>query len=179
MTILQMPSTTKMFGNQSLVVLATEPTAPEAATTTEVDAGENISCHMVGDWWPTATTEKVSKQRKMCQTTTAQSLGTTTYETPALQYTYNPQTVGTPGSGGNEAYEALEPGTTVFLVQRLGKAGNTPVASGDAYRLIAVELGPRVPGTSADDAGGEAVINQEVSFAPGYDEPIDGVVTGA
>lgn len=176
MTILQMPTTTQSFGNQSLVVLDTEPTDPAAATSVEVTAGENISCHMVGDWWPSATTEKVNKQRKMCQTKTAQFLGTTTYETPALVYTYAPQSVNTPGSPGNEAYEALPEGTTVYLLQRLGVAGNTPVETGDAYRLIAVELGPQIPGASAEDAGGEFTITQEVSFAPGWDEPTDGVV---
>jgi len=176
MTILQMPTTTKTFGNQSLVVLADIPAAPAAVTSAEATAGENISCYMVGDWWPTATTEKVAKQRKMCQTKTSQSLGTTTHEAPALVYTYNPQTVGTPGGEGNEAYEALAEGTTVALLQRIGKAGNTPVAATDAYRLVVVELGPQIPGASADDAGGEATITQEVAYATGYDEPVDGVV---
>ena len=66
---------------------------------------------MVGDWWPTAATSKVAKQRKMCQTETSTSLGETTWDTPRLMYTYNPQAIDTPGSDGNEAYEALAAGT--------------------------------------------------------------------
>lgn len=171
-----LPDTTKSFGAQSLVVLTTEPATPAAATTTEITAGENITCHMVGDWWPTAATSKVAKQRKMCQTKTSTTLGETTWDTPRLMYTYNPQELDSAGAEGNEAYEALPEGTTVYLVQRLGVSGTSDFAVGDNYRLIPVDLGPQVPATSADDAGGEFVIVQEVSFAEGYDSPVDGVV---
>ncbi|MCM0622719.1 phage tail tube protein [Nocardioides bruguierae] len=171
-----MPDTTSSFGSQSLVILTSEPASLTAITAAEVTAGDNITCHMVGDWWPTAATAKVSKQRKMCQTKTATALGETTWDTPTLMYTYNPQSVGTPGADGNEAYEALAEGTTVWLVQRLGKSGTSDLAAADAYRVIPVELGPQVPGTSADDAGGEFVISQEVAFADGHDAPVDGVI---
>lgn len=175
MTIL-MPETTKSFGAQSLVVLTSEPADLAEVTPTEANAGVNISCHMIGDWWPSATTEKVARSRKMCQVKTTTSLGTTTWETPALQYTYNPQTISTPGSDGNEAYEALPQGGEVFLLQRIGVSGSTTLAADDAYRLIPVELGPQVPGVSSDDAGGEVTITQEIAFLGGYDGPIDGVI---
>ena len=175
MTIV-MPETTDTFGNLSLVVLSAKPTDLTAATVANLTAGENITCHQVGDWWPTAQTNKVSRQRKMCQTSVTQALGTTTHETPALQYTYMPQQVGTPGASGNEAYEALPEGAVRYLVQRIGKDGKSALVAGDKYRLFPVELGPQIPGTSAQDEGGEAVINQEVAFAPGYEEPIEGVV---
>lgn len=172
-----MPETTDSFGNLSLVVLTSAPASLDAASlVADLASSENISCHMIGDWWPSATTNKVSRQRKMCQTQITQALGQTTHETPALVYTYNPQTVGTPGGAGNEAYEALPEGATVYLLQRLGKPGTSALAAGDAYRLFPVELGPQVPGASAEDEGGEFVINQEVSFASGYDGPVDGVV---
>lgn len=175
MTIV-MPETTDTFGNLSLVVLSSAPADLEAATVANLTAGENITCHAVGDWWPTATTNKVSRQRKMCQTSVTQALGTTTHDTPALQYTYMPQEVGTPGASGNEAYEALPAGATVYLVQRIGKDGKSAFVAGDNYRLFPVELGPQIPGTSSEDEGGEAVINQEIAFAPGYEEPIEGIV---
>lgn len=172
-----MPDTTGSYGNQSLVVLSAAPADLEAAAVAALTAGENITCHVYGDWFPSATTNKVSRQRKMCQTKVTQALGTTTHETPALQYSYMPQSVGTPGADGNEAYEALPEGATVYLVQRLGKEGKSDFVAGDKYRLFPVELGPQIPGTSADDEGGEFVINQEISFADGFDGPIDGTVT--
>lgn len=171
-----MPETTKSFGAQSLVVLTSKPTDLEEVTTTQATAGENITCHMVGDWWPSASTDKVARSRKMCQTKTTQALGVTTWETPTLQYTANPQTIATPGAAGNEAYEALPEGGVRYLLQRLGVSGTTALAEDDAYRLIPVELGPQVWGASTDDAGGEVVINQEVALLAGYDGPIDGVI---
>lgn len=173
---LSLPETTKSYGNQSLVVLSAAPASLTAATAAEITAGDNITCHMIGDWWPTASTEKASRQRKMCQTRTSTTIGTTTWDTPALRYTYNPQTANAPGGDGNEAFDALTEGATVYLVQRLGEAGNTAVAATDVYRLFPVDLGPQVPGASADDAGGEFIITQEVTLAEGYDEPVDGVV---
>lgn len=178
MTIM-MPETTKSFGAMSLVVLTSKPADLEEVTLAAAAAGENISCHSIGDWWPTASTEKAARQRKMCQTKTSQALGTTTWDTPTLRYTYNPQTVGTPGSAGNEAYEVLPEGAVRYLLQRLGVTGDSAVETGDAYRLIAVELGPQVPGVSSEDAGGEFIITQEVALLEGYSGPIDGVIVAA
>lgn len=171
-----LPETVGSFGNQSLVVLTTKPANLAAVPLAAITAGKNITCHMYGDWLPTATTEKVARQRKMCQTKVTQSLGTTTHEVPALQYSYNPQAVGTVGGLGNEAYDVLPEGATVYLVQRLGKSGTADLVATDKYRLFPVELGAPVPGVSSDDAGGEFVINQEIAFADGYDGPVAGVV---
>ena len=176
---LTLPETTKSYGNQRLVVLSSVPSDIDGATITEILAGDNITCHMVGDWWPTASTEKVTRQRKMCQTRTTTTLGTTTHEVPALRYTANPQTANAPGGDGNEAFDALAEGASVFLVQILGLPGNTLPVATNKYRLFPVDLGPQVWAASADDAGGEFVITQEVSISEGYDEPVDGVVAAA
>lgn len=176
MTI-QMPETTKSFGALSLAVLTSEPADLDEVTPTEANAGENITCHVVGDWWATATTDKVTRQRKMCQVKVTSALGVTTWETPTLTYTVNPQTIDTPGAAGNEAYEALPEGGEVYLLQRIGVSGTTTFTAGDAYRLFPVELGPQVFGASADDAGGEVVVNQEIAFLGGYDGPVDGIIT--
>lgn len=171
-----MPETTKTFGAQRLIVLTTKPATLTAVTATAALAGKNITCHMVGDWWPTASTDKVTRARKMCQIKTTQALGVTTWDTPTLQYTANPQKIGTPGSPGNEAYEALPEGGTVYLLQELGLVGTAAPIATDAYQLWPVELGPQVWGASSDDAGGEAVINQEIAFLNGYSGPIKGVL---
>lgn len=170
------PVTTSTFGNMSLVVLTVKPTNLAAISLSEITAGENISCHAVGDWWPTDTVEKVARQRKMCQTSVPQANGAVTTETPALTNTYVPQEIDTPGAPGNEAYEALEPGTDVYLAQRIGKAGKSDWGTGDAYRLFPVNIATRTPGASAEDAGAEAIFTSELAFADGYTEPIDGVI---
>lgn len=177
MTIIQMPETTKTFGQQVLLVLSTEPEDPTETTEAEVAAGDVIACHLVGSWFPTATTEKVATQRKMCQTKVTQKLGSTTWDAPALQYTFNPQTVGTPAQPGNEAYEALPEGAIRYLELFTGIPGNQTPDDGDAYQLLGVRLGPQVRGQSSDDAGGEATVTQELEILSEYtDGPVDGVL---
>lgn len=174
-----LPETTDSYGAMSLVALTSAPADLEAVTLAEITAGENISAHMIGDWWPTAAQNKVTRQRKMFQTRTNQKLGTVTWDTPRLRYTYNPQTIDTPGSAGNEAYEALPEGAEVYLLQRLGKAGDAAFAASDTYRAFPVDLGVQVPGVSAEDEGGESIIDQEVALQDTYDAPVDGVVAAA
>lgn len=178
MTI-SMPATVKSFGNESLQVLTTVPAALDGVILAEITASDNITCHVVGDWYASAETNKVARQRKMCQTKVTEALGVSTWQTPDLMYTYLPQSVGTPATAGNEAYEALVEGATVYLLQRLGKGGKTAITTGDEYLLWPVELGPQVPGPSADDEGGEFIMTQACAFAPGYDEPISGTVAAA
>lgn len=170
------PPTTGSFGNISLVVLPSVPADLSSIALSAIAAGENISCHHFGDWLPTATIEKVTAKRKMCETKAGQRLGVTTHETPAFQYSYLPQAVGTAGAPGNEAYEAMPEGAVVVALQRLGKGGKTDLTAGDKYRAFVLQLGPQVPGVSQEDAAGDFVINQETAFASGYDGPIDGVV---
>lgn len=170
------PPTTGSYGNMSLVVLSSVPANLSAIALAAITAGKNISCHHLGDWLPTATTEKVTAKRAMCQTTVPQRLGSTTHETPDFQYYFNPQQVGTAGAPGNEAYEAMPEGAVVVAVQRMGKGGKTDFVAGDKYRAFVLQLGAQVPGVSQDDAGGDFVINQSSAFAPGYNQPILGAV---
>jgi hypothetical protein len=176
MTLLSTPETENVFGFQSMLVLETEPDDPTETTDSEAAAGTNITCHLIGSWFPAATTEKVAAQRKMCQTKTRQKLGATTWDPPALQYTMVNQSVGTPGAPGNEAFEALPEGAVRYLELFTGIPGNAEPDDGDAYQLLGVRLGPQVRGASADDAGGESTVTQELEILAEYtDGPIDGV----
>lgn len=176
MTQLPMPATTATWGQQSYVVLSSAPASLTAITAAELTAGENVSCYLYGDWFPTADTEGVSRARKACQTQVTQAKGNTTWQTPPLSYSANPQTIDTPGSAGNEAYEVFEPDSTVYVVKFIGVPGDEAPGAADAYQVLPLDLGPRVWAPSQDDAGGEASINQAAFFAPGYSAPVDGVV---
>lgn len=176
MTVLP-PETTKTYGQQSLVVLDTEPAETDGLTEAELAAGTNITLHVIGQWFLGATTEKVSRERKMGQTKTTQSIGQVTWEAPPLQYTFNNQTVNTPSSDGNEAFEALPEGAVRYLALFTGVPGDEEPEDGDAYELIGVRLGPQVRGQSADGAGAESTVTQELEVLPEYsDGPVDGVV---
>lgn len=174
-----LPETTDAFGNISLVVILSKPlslSAVSLATDLGSSAAKNITCHTVGDWMGTATTEKSARARKLCQTKQSTALGTTTWDAPTIQYTYKPQSVGSSGTSGNEAYEAMPEGSERYLLQRLGKVGTSAIALGDKYLLWPVELGAQVPVMTTQDAGAEFAINQEMAFISGYDGPIPGTV---
>ena len=176
MTLME-PETTDVFARQRYVVLSAMPADLAAITVAEINAGENISCHLYGDWWPTAETEGVTRQRKACSPQAAQGKGTTTWSLPGLSYSYNPQTVSTPGSDGNEAYEALEDDDQVVVVKLIGVDPKATVsAAAEDYIAYPVDLGPRVEAASADDAGGEASINQAAFLQAGYSSPVRGVI---
>lgn len=175
MTI-SMPATVKSFGNETLHILTAKPANLASVTAAEHGAGKNITCHMIGDWFPGAETNKVARQRKMCETQTTEALGVTTWQPGDLMYTYLPQSVGVAATPGNEAYEAMPQGATVYAIQRLGKGGKTVLATGDKYLLWPLELGPQVPGVSSDDEGGEFAITQACAFAAGYSGPVSGTL---
>lgn len=177
MTILSTPETELSFGAQSLIVLDTKPAglATGAVTAAEATAGVNISLHVVGSWFPTASTDNAATQRKMGAKKTASILGVSTYTLPDLTYTHLSQKADT--EPGNEARAACVPGAIKYLLLRNGVPGDTPVAADDRGKIIPVQFGPQVESQSADDAGGEETITQSVGFAPGYDEPVSVTVS--
>lgn len=174
MTLME-PETTDVFARQAYIVLPAMPADLDSVTAAELAAGENISCHLYGDWWATAETEGVTRQRKACSTQAPQGKGTTTWSTPTMSYSYNPQTVSTPASAGNEAYEALEDDSQVVLLKFIGVDPKTTPPTGTDYIAYPLDLGPRVEAASADDAGGEASITQAVFLQAGYSSPVRGV----
>jgi hypothetical protein len=176
MTLME-PETTDVFARQRYVVLASMPADLEAITVAEMAAGENISCHLFGDWWATAETEGVTRVRKACSTQAPQGKGTTTWSTPALNYSYNPQTIDTPSSAGNEAYEALPSDDQVVLVKMIGVDSKASASTaGEGYIAYPLDLGPQVESPSSDDAGAEAQITQAAFLQAGYSSPVRGVV---
>lgn len=176
MTVITEPITTATYAKQALVVLSAAPANAAAVTTAELTAGVNISCHHFGDWWPTASTDGVAHQRKMCQTSVTEGKGTTTWTLPALTYSANPQTSGTVGGAGNQAFDVLIPGTSVIVLKFIGVDSKTQPVSTNAYQAFYVDLADRVWAASADDAGGEAQITQAVFFTAGHSGPVDGKV---
>lgn len=174
-----LPETTDAFGKISIAVIVAKPaslTAVSLATDLTGAAAENGSCHIVGDWLPTASIEKNARARKLCQVKQGTALGVAQWDTPTIQYTANPQSVGTPGADGNELYEAMPEGAERYVLLRLGLDGDSALAVGDKYLLIPAELGPQVWTTTTQDAGAEFAINQDMAFLAGYDAPINGVI---
>jgi hypothetical protein len=177
MTLLP-PETELSYGNQSLVVLDTAPAALSTTgnvTAAEITAGENISLHVVGSWFPTADTDRASTQRKMGSKKTVQILGTSTVALPDLTVTHLAQEVD--ATAGNEARAALPEGAIKYLLLRNGVAGDAALATGDRAKVYPVTVGRPMEAETADDAGGEEALTIPLGFAPGFDGPIDVTLT--
>lgn len=174
MTLLPTPETELSYGNQSFVVLTAKPAALDTTgviTLTEADAGENISLHVVGSWFPTADTERASTARKMGSRKTVQVLGTSTVALPDLTVTHLAQE--DDATAGNEARAALVEDSVRYVILRNGVPGDTVLTTGDRGKAYAVKVGRPMETQTQDDAGGEDALLVPLGFAPGYDGPVD------
>jgi hypothetical protein len=172
-----LPETVGSYGNASLVVLASAPSLT-APTITVLEAGEAITCHVYGTFASAPTQTTGSSPRKMCQINEPQRLGSVTYTINDIQYSYNPQELGTPGAAGNEAFEALTPGTNVWLVERVGISGrNADFTAGELVNIYPVECGVQRRGQTGDGEFDEFSVTQSFVLVDGAEPSYDAVVT--
>lgn len=161
MTVLPMVETTSSYGTKNFVVLTTEPTSLTAITLAEANAGDEITCHLLpaGVLFP-ATQGTVTPTRHECQTVVADRLGLANYGVQEVAYSVNPQTLGTPGSAGNEAYEALPKDAERWIIARYGVANGVAKAAGQAYTVYHIKTGEQRLSESDTGEAGEYVVNQ-------------------
>lgn len=121
---------------------------------TELNAasGFNLSCSLFGEQEGlSATTEKVSLPRLLCETVTYESNGATSFAMADLMISFDPQAAA--ASNGKKAWETLTDGITGFLWRRQGVAASADVAIGEFVDIVPIALGVKVPtktGTGAD-----------------------------
>lgn len=158
------PTLVKAFGNESwsfLIAIASKsaPTAVEL----EAATGFNLSCSLFGEQdGLTATTEKVTLPRRLCETVTFESNGPTSYAMADLMVSFDPQ--GAPASAGKKAWETMVDNATGFLVQRLGKVGTGVFVTGDYVNVVPVQLAVKTPTKTGTGADGVVAFNQAVSI---------------
>jgi len=114
--------------------------APGKATVAEIKAGTEISCHLTADGFAPNAEEQVSDGRRLCSKQSYDIVGATKWSIDDLKYVYDVQN---PSSLTNAAYEALEPGTTGYLIVRWGKDAEIDWAAGDVVDIFQVRLGER------------------------------------
>lgn len=129
----------------------------DAPTLTEVNAvtGLNISCYLLAEQeGVTGTTEKVALARLLCETTTTEGIGETTFSMADVQIVFDPQAAS--GSDGKKAWEKIKDGFTGFAVRRQGVRAldDAAVTEGQFLDVVPVEFGQAIPGKSATDASG-------------------------
>lgn len=144
------PASSKSFGREKWVFVPTiasiaAPTAAEVTAGTALD----ISCYLYeSSARPGASTNLVERERRICDTTTFQQVGTTTYSGGEMVASLDPQAAAL--SDGKKAWEKFPEGTTGYLVRRLGVAVATDLASGQFVDVFPVEFGVPVPTTTGD-----------------------------
>lgn len=158
------PPLKQAYGNDSwgFVLAVASITAP---TLLELNAstGFNLSCSVFGDSQEgfTATTEKVTLPRLLCETTQYQVNGSTTYEMADLTISFDPQ--GAPASVGKKAWETMVDGIAGFLWERQGVTGTADLATGQYVNILPVTLGVKTPIKTSQGADGVFAFTQPVS----------------
>lgn len=172
---LSLPPTTKSLGNSVIIVLTTPPASATAPTKAELNAGKFITCHLWGeDTLFTPSQGTVDGPRKRCSKVVPKELGTTTYDVTDLQYSYVPQKTTTPGAAGNEAFEALDEGAIVYLVEGDGLDGKTSaLATADVISFGQVECGVQRRGRTGDGEADDFSVMQSFVLVDGASPVFD------
>lgn len=157
-----MPPTVKADGNKVVVFLSTPPAASTGIPTlAEVNAALFGQCHIYGSFDVTPDQATGQGPKKLCRSVVPTQFGNTTYPAVEVEYSYLPQSLGTPGSDGNELYEALVPGTTLTAAVFDGIDGDTDaLTAGDICDIFEVECGKRRKGKTGDGEFDEVSVKQ-------------------
>ena len=147
------PALVRAFGSDSWawVPAIADTSAPTVAELTAA-SGFNLSCALFGEQEGlSATTEKVTLPRRLCETQTFESNGPTSYSMADLQVAFDPQAAD--GADGRLAWESMEDEAEGFLVRRQGVTATEDFTAGEKVDIVPAQLGRKVPvktGTGAD-----------------------------
>jgi hypothetical protein len=147
------PALKRAFGNDTWawVPAVASKTAPTVAELTAA-TGFNLSCSLFGEQEGfTATTEKVTLPRRLCETETFEVNGSTNYAAPDFMVSFDPQAAA--GADGKKAWEAMDDLSSGFLIRRQGVTATTDFTAGEFVDVIPAQLGVKVPtktGTGSD-----------------------------
>jgi len=146
-------------------------------TVAEINAasGLNATCYLLAEQdGITSTTEKVALARLLCETTTTEGLGDTTFSMSDVQVVFDPQAAS--GSTGKEAWDLMSSGFKGYAVRRQGVRAldDGDVAVGQFVDVVPVEVAPLTPGKSSTDASGiyTASAAVAVTATPSFNVPV-------
>lgn len=178
---LQMPPTTKAFANKVVVVLDTPPAAGSGIPTlTEVNAALFSSLHMYTPFNVTPTQNSGEAPRKLGSRFTPTELGMVNYPAVDVQYSYMPQSLGTPGADGNELYEVMPEGEELTIVVFDGLDGELSAVPADAIGdVYLVQCGVRRKGATGDGEFDQVSVTQTLVIVGGEPVAVDHEFAGA
>ena len=163
-----MPPTTSSYGKQVIVVLSTPPVNPKQPTLAEINAGLFLACHIYGQMAVMPEQSTGQGPRKGCTIVVPTELGSVTYPSMVVQYSYIPQKMGTAASLGNEAVEALTQGSNKHIYIADGIDGKTSaLVANDVVTHIYVELGVQRRGYTGDGEFDKNAVTQAMVLKDG------------
>lgn len=158
------PEAADVRGNQKAVIIdaASAPADPTAPTTTELDGGQEATFYFMAGFAPGGDQSKGSSPRRLGESATRQKLGAMTWNSPTLQYVYDPQ--GQPADTANLVKAALAEGNEVYIYARKAIDSETAFSTGDQLRCHHITCGAQVPQPSGDDEFAVETITQETGY---------------
>lgn len=158
------PPLVRAFGNDSwLFVIAVADKEEPTALEIEAGTGFNLSCTLFGEQEGfSATTEKVTLPRRLCETVTFETNGPTAYSAPDLMVSFDPQAAA--GADGKKAWEVMDDNIDGFLIRRQGALATTVVTAGEFVDVVPVNLAVKVPTKTGTGADGVYAFTQAVSI---------------
>lgn len=170
MTMPTRPASSKAYGNEkwSYVASIANINTPLAS---EVTAGSSLdfTCYAFGSMGrPNQTTNRVKRERRICDTSQYEQIGDTDYEGGDVIYSFDPQ--GAAASTGVKVWEKFPAGTVGYFVRRMGLPVSTDFAVGQFVDVFPVEIGPGMPTTVGDGESAEnaAVNTYAITSAPAF-----------
>lgn len=156
------PDSVLAEGNVKVVFVPTlaSLTLPSAAA---LNAGIDISCYLMPDWDGATANQNTGESRRFCSRRTFGKLGRVQWTLAPLIYTYLPQLLGTPGSPGNEVYEALLAGNTGVVGFGYGIEPEEEFVEDDVVDLFPVETGAQSKGARGADEFAPLTVTQTLA----------------
>lgn len=160
------PEGTLVEANESLFVVQSVADLEAIDLSTEIGALTTVdgSYYLFGRFTAGGDTATGNAPKRHGEKGQRQVDGDTTFSIERLQIMWDPQ--GSDSVDANKVKAALEPGTSVVIVQRPGipNDGSVPPVATQKYIAHHVRCGLQIQGRTSDDAFGEYCLNQTVSY---------------
>ena len=135
---------------------------------TEVNAALFAQLHIYGTFNVPINQNTGEGPKKLGQRSVPTEFGLTNIPAITVNYSYKPQGLGTPGTAGNELYEALEPGVQVTTVVLDAIDGETDaLVAADIADIYLMEAGVRSKGETGEGEFDQKQVMQQMIVVGG------------
>ncbi len=157
------PTATKAYLRNKWVFVPalTSQTAPSLAELNAASALDVTKMFFASSATPSQSTNLARSPKRLGDAETYEFVGETNPTFGEVRYSFNPQ--GAALSNEVKAYEKFTPGTTGWMVNRLGIDRDTDLAVGQFVSGYPVEFGPQQEVPEGDAEGAEVAIVQTVA----------------